>query len=41
MNFLLGICCFLIDIFVIMVVAALVIFLVMIVKFIKKLWRDN
>ena len=41
MNFLLGICYFLIDIFVIMLVAALVVFLVMIVKFIQKLWRDN
>ena len=41
MNFLLGICYLLIGIFGIMLVAALVVFLVMIVKFIQKLWRDN
>lgn len=41
MNFLLGVCYFLFDIFVIMLVAALVVFLVMIVKFIQAFWRDN
>lgn len=41
MNFLLGICYFLIGIFGIMLVAALVAFLVMIVKFIQVFWRDN
>ena len=41
MNFLLGVCYLLIGIFGIMLVAALVVFLVMIVKFIQELWRDN
>lgn len=41
MNFLLGVCYLLIGIFGIMLVAALVVFLVMIVKFIQIFWRDN
>ena len=41
MNFLLGICYLLIGIFGIMLVTALVVFLVMIVKFIQVFWRDN
>ena len=41
MNFLIGFCYLLIGVFGIMLVAALVVFLVVIVKFIQMLWRDN
>lgn len=41
MDFLLGICYFLIGVFGVMIAAALIIFLVMAVKFIQVFWRDN